>query len=114
MKSLILPLLIAGHLVFAQAAKQAEPKTEATTSPCTMEVEVTDIIGPATVDLLKRVEKRSTKEKCTSILLLVNTPGGSLESTRILVEMILNSPVPYLCLISPSGGHAGSAGAIIL
>lgn len=81
---------------------------------CTKQVQVTDIIGPATVDLLKRVEKRAEQEKCGSILLLVNTPGGSLESTRQIVEMILNSPRPYLCLVSPSGGHAGSAGAIIL
>ncbi len=89
---------------------------EASTSPqtCTKTVEITRTIGPATVDLLKRVEKRAAQEKCSSILLLVNTPGGSLDSTRTIVEMILNSPLPYLCLVSPSGGHAGSAGAIIL
>lgn len=81
---------------------------------CTAEVLVTDVIGPATVDLLKRTEKFAEREKCQSVMLLVNTPGGSLESTRIIVEMILNSKIPYLCLVSPSGGHAGSAGAIIL
>src|SRR4051812_19199040 len=83
-------------------------------SACTVEVPVTDVIGPATVDLLKRTEKYAAGQKCDSILLLVNTPGGSLDSTRMIVERILNSPRPYLCLVSPSGGHAGSAGAIIL
>ncbi|NJL24520.1 MAG: hypothetical protein HC902_04685 [Calothrix sp. SM1_5_4] len=72
------------------------------------------MIGPATVDLLKRVQVYAEKEGCASILLLINTPGGSLESTRVIVERILNSPIPYLCLVSPSGGHAGSAGAIIM
>jgi membrane-bound serine protease (ClpP class) len=81
---------------------------------CTVQVEVRDVIGPATVDLFKRVEGLADQEKCSSILLLVNTPGGDLESTRTAVQMILNSKVPYLCLVSPSGGHAGSAGAIIL
>lgn len=81
---------------------------------CTAEVQITDVIGPATVDLLKRTHKFAEREQCRSILLLVNTPGGSLESTRIIVEWILNSQIPYLCLVSPSGGHAGSAGAIIL
>lgn len=81
---------------------------------CITEVEVTGTIGPATVDLLKRAERKAVDDKCGSLLLLVNTPGGSLDSTRRIVEAILNSPVPYLCLVSPSGGHAGSAGAIIL
>ncbi len=81
---------------------------------CTLEVPVTGVIGPATVDLLKRAEDYARAQNCGSVLLLVNTPGGSLQSTRMLVEQILNSPLPYLCLVSPTGGHAGSAGAIIL
>ena len=81
---------------------------------CTLEVPVVDVIGPATVDLLKRADDYAAREGCASTLLLVNTPGGSLESTRIAVEQILNSKRAYLCLVSPSGGRAGSAGAIIL
>lgn len=108
-------LILALPLVFAQL-KTEKPTEKNPESPaaCTKQVSITDVIGPGTVDLLKRVESRAEQEKCASILLLVNTPGGSLQSTRIIVEMILNSPRPYLCLISPSGGHAGSAGAIIL
>ncbi|MGE4130381.1 MAG: nodulation protein NfeD [Bdellovibrionales bacterium] len=83
-------------------------------SACHIEVPVTDVIGPATLDLLQRVEKRADQEKCSSVLLKINTPGGSLETTRMLVELILNSKHAYLCLVSPAGGHAGSAGAIIL
>jgi membrane-bound serine protease (ClpP class) len=98
----LLCAIVLGAPVFAQQ------------SECTAEVEVTDVIGPATVDLLKRVEKFAGRNQCASILLLINTPGGSLEATRIIVERILNSEKPYLCLVSPSGGHAGSAGAIIL
>lgn len=86
----------------------------AATPACTAEIEVTDIIGPATFDLLQRGEKFAAQEKCASILLLINTPGGSLDSTRRIVELIVNSTRPYLCLVAPSGGHAGSAGAIIL
>src|SRR5690606_36223363 len=43
-----------------------------------------------------------------------NTPGGNLQTTRLIVEEILNSKVPFLCLVAPPGAHAGSAGAIIL
>jgi len=81
---------------------------------CTAEVEIVDAIGPATLDIIERTEAFAKRESCDSIMLLINTPGGSLDSTRRIVELILNSSYPYLCLVSPSGGHAGSAGAIIL
>lgn len=83
-------------------------------SPCTLQVEITGPIGAGTTDYLSRAEKDALENKCESILVLVNTPGGSLQSTRILVEQIVNSKLPYLCLVYPSGAHAGSAGAIIL
>ncbi len=79
-----------------------------------MEVPVTEGIGPATLDLLERAQENAAKARCASVLVSINTPGGNLETTRRIVELILNSPRPFLCLVSPSGGHAGSAGAIIL
>lgn len=105
MKSLILAFVIAllPHFVFAQS-----------TSPCTVAVTINDAITASTSDYLARAEKRAVEQNCQSLLVRVNTPGGSLQSTRLIVEKILSSPIPYLCLITPSGGHAGSAGAIIL
>jgi membrane-bound serine protease (ClpP class) len=114
MKMIFLFLSLPMVFALANPEKSAEKAQEKPPAACTKQVSITDVIGPGTVDLLKRVESRAEQEKCASILLLVNTPGGSLQSTRFIVEMILNSPRPYLCLISPSGGHAGSAGAIIL
>ena len=83
-------------------------------SDCTLQMTIdNDIIGVAVFDYLENGYKKAEKE-CDSILLLLNTPGGNLQTTRLIVEKILNSKVPYLCLIYPSGGHAGSAGAIIM
>lgn len=81
---------------------------------CTLAVTINDAISASTTDYLERAENRAAEKKCSSLLVRINTPGGSLQSTRIIVEHILASPIPYLCLITPSGGHAGSAGAIIL
>ncbi|WP_413291125.1 NfeD family protein [Bdellovibrio sp. HCB337] len=81
---------------------------------CTVAVTIREPIGAATLDYLTRAERFAVDNKCGSIFVRMNTPGGSLQSTRLIIEKILASPVPYLCLISPSGGHAGSAGAIIL
>ncbi len=81
---------------------------------CTLEMTMTGTMGPATYDYLLQSEKKAEEKQCSSILVLINTPGGSLQSTRMIVERIVNSRIPFLCLVYPSGGHAGSAGAIIL
>lgn len=81
---------------------------------CTVAVTINEAISASTVDYLERAEHRALKQKCESLLVRLNTPGGSLQSTRLIVERILASPIPYACLITPQGGHAGSAGAIIL
>jgi len=82
--------------------------------PCTLALTLTGAVGPATLDYLQRADKKAKEDNCGAIYIKVNTPGGSLDSTRKIVQLIMTSPIPYLCLISPSGGHAGSAGAIIM
>ena len=81
---------------------------------CTLSVTIQEAITASTADYFERAQKKAESAGCSSIFVRMNTPGGSLQSTRLIVERILASPIPYLCLISPSGGHAGSAGAIIL
>jgi membrane-bound serine protease (ClpP class) len=81
---------------------------------CTLAVSIQETIGAATLDYLTRAENFALENNCSALFVRMNTPGGSLQSTRLIIEKILASPIPYLCLISPSGGHAGSAGALIL
>src|SRR5690606_21440078 len=81
---------------------------------CTLEVEMVGPIGSGSLDIFERAQARADKHECDSLMLLINTPGGSVDSTRRIVSEILNSPRPVLCLVYPDGGHAGSAGAIIL
>lgn len=81
---------------------------------CTLAVKVEGAISAATKDYLDRAVKEAQKRDCQSLLVRINTPGGELQATRLIVEKIIASPIPFLCLITPSGGHAGSAGALIL
>lgn len=81
---------------------------------CTLEIKIEGVIGPGVTDYLDRALVKAKSLGCGSVLALINTPGGNLESTRIIVEKILNSEIPFMCLVAPQGAHAGSAGAIIL
>lgn len=79
-----------------------------------MEADLNRPITAITLDIVKNTIKFAKKENCSSILFTIDTPGGSLPATRDIIQEILNSPYPVLCLISPPGGQATSAGAIIL
>lgn len=81
---------------------------------CTIELKIEGAIGAATLDILERAIYRVKKQNCSALLLLINTPGGQLLTTRKIVDRILNTDFPVLCLIHPAGAHAGSAGAIIM
>lgn len=81
---------------------------------CTTEIFVNKAITPVTLELIKKSLQFSQEESCSSVLMHIDTPGGSLPATRLIVKQILSSPVPFLCLVSPSGAQATSAGAIIL
>ncbi len=107
-------LAILHFCAFADAPTPGFTLTPAPTSICITEISFDDSIGPAQLDQFERALKITEAKNCKSLMILINTPGGSLQTTRLIVEKILNSPVPILCLVYPSGGHAGSAGAIIL
>lgn len=81
---------------------------------CTMQLNINTAITPVTLDLIKKTLILAEKENCSSLLMEIDTPGGSLPATRLIVQEILNSPLPFLCLVSPKGAQATSAGAIIL
>jgi len=114
MKTLVAFILATAVAVIATATEPTTAANPTTTPACVLETQLDSIIGPSTLDLIRRGKSRAEAHHCGAVLLLINTPGGNLQTTRYIVEEILSSPVPFLCLVYPSGGRAGSAGAIIL
>lgn len=113
-KILSMLMLVAGLLLMAVPVLQAEePKAESTT-PYAYVIEVKGVISPATFDLIKRHIANADKQKADIIVLQMHTPGGLYDSTRDIIQVILDSPVPVATYVSPSGSHAASAGTYIL
>jgi membrane-bound serine protease (ClpP class) len=70
-------------------------------------------INPASAAFIKKGINKAAREKAECLLINLNTPGGLLKSTRVIVSDILQSPVPVVVYVSPGGAHAGSAGVFI-
>jgi len=70
-------------------------------------------INPGTADYVISGVRRAEAEKYNAVIVHLNTPGGLLPSTQSIVESFLESPIPVLVYVSPSGGGAISAGVFI-
>ncbi|TVM16645.1 nodulation protein NfeD [Oceanidesulfovibrio indonesiensis] len=77
-------------------------------------VELDGGISPIQVDLLELSIQEAAQRGFDMILLRLDTPGGLVESTRGIVKEMLNSPMPVLVWVGPSGARAASAGVFIV
>jgi membrane-bound serine protease (ClpP class) len=48
-----------------------------------------------------------------AVVVTLNTPGGSLDSTQRIVSALLGAPIPTIVWVAPSGARAASAGTFI-
>ncbi len=72
-----------------------------------------DPIYPSTADYINNGLNKAAEENAVCVVIKINTPGGLMEPTREMVGKIMNSPIPVISFVTPSGAHAGSAGAFI-
>ncbi len=70
-------------------------------------------INPATAEYIHERIEQSTKEKAECLVIRLNTPGGLLKSTRVIVTDLLTADIPVIVYVSPSGAQSASAGAFI-
>jgi membrane-bound serine protease (ClpP class) len=76
-------------------------------------IKIDGSINPVSADFIHNAIEKATNEKAGCLIIHLNTPGGLLKSTRVIVSDILESPVPVIVYVSPGGAHAGSAGVFI-
>jgi membrane-bound serine protease (ClpP class) len=71
------------------------------------------IITPAIEDYLAGAMERAQADGAACLIIQLDTPGGLLESTRLIVKRMLNSRLPVVAYVAPSGSRAASAGTFI-
>lgn len=70
-------------------------------------------INPAASDYIHQGIKKAEVDNAECLIINLNTPGGLLKSTRVIVTDLLESPVPIIVYVSPPGSQAASAGVFI-
>ena len=76
-------------------------------------INVNESINPSSAEYIQQGIEKAEKENAECLVINLNTPGGLLTSTREIVTNIMQSKVPVIVYISPTGAHAGSAGTFI-
>jgi membrane-bound serine protease (ClpP class) len=56
---------------------------------------------------------QGASDGAAAVVIELNTPGGSLDSTQKITSALLESAVPVIVWVAPSGGRAASAGTFI-
>ena len=70
-------------------------------------------IGPATASYISRSIDEAQSEGGQCLIIQLNTPGGLLDSTRVIVQKLLGSQIPVVVYVAPTGATAASAGCFI-
>jgi len=70
-------------------------------------------INPAASDYIVMGINKANEENAECVIVKLNTPGGLLKSTRVIVSEFLGSKVPIIVYVTPGGAQAASAGVFI-
>ena len=81
--------------------------------PLVLVMDIDGPIEPITERYLSRVIDDAESRDAEALVIRIDTPGGLISSMRNLAEQLLNSPVPAVAYVWPSGAQAASAGTIV-
>src|SRR5437870_2082895 len=96
-------LILAAAVAFAVNARAA-----------VLQINVNDMIHPISDEFIGRALAEAQRTHAEALLIVLQTPGGLIESTRSIVEKIMTSRVPVIVYVAPAGSRAASAGFFIL
>lgn len=70
-------------------------------------------INPVLVDYIKKGIEQAGDNNAAALVIQLDTPGGLDTAMRDIVQLIVNSRVPVVVYVAPSGARAASAGVFI-
>jgi len=108
----VMALVLAAALAGAVGTAVAE-KAPAGQGPVWV-IEMAETVNPGSADYLADGLERAARDDAVCAIIVLDTPGGLVESMRAMVKAILAAPMPVVVYVAPSGARAASAGAFLV
>ncbi len=99
--------LLAAIILFTSVAWANEEK------PVFNVITVASVITTPTAKYVADSIEKAKEEGAQGLIILLDTPGGMDTAMREIAKSLLNSPIPVIVYVYPSGARAASAGVII-
>jgi membrane-bound serine protease (ClpP class) len=81
--------------------------------PAVHVLSVADVINPVSAEYITGGLKAAIEQGSQALIIQLDTPGGLDKSMRLIIKEMLNSPIPVIVYVAPSGSRAASAGTFI-
>ena len=110
-----LPLLLVGIVltVVVSLSLTLTARTAVAASPHVDVMTLNTDIGPASLHSLTTAIRTAESDGAQALVIQVDSPGGDIASMKSVVEAELNSTVPIISYVSPTGAYAASAAAFV-
>jgi membrane-bound serine protease (ClpP class) len=76
-------------------------------------IKIDGTINPVAARFISESIKKAAHDNAEALIIEMDTPGGLMASTHVIVKDILAAEVPVVVYVAPSGARAGSAGVFI-
>jgi membrane-bound serine protease (ClpP class) len=103
--TLLIGIVAATAIAIASGAQAANSRIDV--------LEVKGVINPVTANYINRGITQAEEAEAVACIIRLDTPGGLDTSMRDIVKDIVDSEVPVVVYVSPSGARAASAGVFI-
>ena len=108
--AILVPLLC----VLLSAGTSKIAATENTAAPLVLELKLDGEVAPILANYIDEGLSDAARRHAALVLITMDTPGGLSDSMTDIIHHILDSPVPVVVYVSPSGARGASAGFLIL
>ncbi len=83
-------------------------------SPHVNVITINGTINPVLINYVERSIEQAEENGAQALIIQMDTPGGLDDAMRDIIKLIVNSRVPVVVYVAPSGARAASAGLYIL
>lgn len=108
-EGILLSFFLLGCILFSMLATPAGAGPEERV----LVLEISEAITPASDNLVADAIDKAESEGFEALLISIDTPGGGLEETQVIIKEMENTSVPVIGYV-PESGKAWSAGTLIL